>query len=54
MTEIRGKRLERRNMNRQQRRKLKSKKRGATQMNHPTFVKKLKAEQDDSKTIQPN
>jgi hypothetical protein len=36
-------------MNRQQRRASKSKKKGGTQLNHPTFIKKMKAEQDDRK-----
>jgi hypothetical protein len=36
-------------MNRQQRRRIQSNKKGGTQLNHPTFVKKLRAEQDDRK-----
>ena len=36
-------------MNRAQRRRSQSNKRGGTQLNHPTFVKKMKAEQDDRK-----
>ena len=41
-------------MNRAQRRRSQSNKKGGTQLNHPTFVKKMKAEQDDRKKAGKN